>query len=243
MLGYKQDKDYGSTAEEILEGKRKFICEQYDAFAVMFDKKREEFSQKQLEVSLYARALADIVREDMGANQALNVFAGYDAATDFDNAALLTNKDIFKKFSPEEQNKCRESYERIKATVNKFIFKDNKDFTMKDVLRVDGDSSSYIVQLEYKDQVLAIKFPIFASANADNFNSIVSGYMLSVPSSSEKNKFNILTMTLNYKVLADAYLKWYEDTFVSPNKNMGTADPVIPQKDPAQKPNKKSKAN
>lgn len=243
MLGYKQDKDYGSTAEEILEGKRKFICEQYDAFAVMFDKKREEFSQKQLEVSLYARALADIVREDMGANQALNVFADCDAAADFDNAALLINKDIFKKFSPEEQNKCRESYERIKAIINKFIFKDDKEFTMKDVLRVDGDSSSYIVQFEYRDQVLAIKFPIFASANADNFNSIVSGYMLSVPSFSEKNKFNILTMTLNYKVLADTYLKWYEDTFVNPKKNMDTVDPVIPQKDPVQKPNKKSKVN
>ena len=245
MLAYRQDKDYGGTAEEIIEGKKNFICEQYNAFGALYDEKREEVRKRQVEASLYARALVDIVREDMNSNPALNAFAGCDAASDFENAVLLNDQDIFKKFSQEEQKKCNDSYKRISEVVSKTIFKGNPDFTVKSVLKVDNTKAMYLVQLDYKGETLAISVPIFSNADVDNFNSIVAGYTLSVPNPSVKNSFNALVMHLDYTTLMGAYLKWYEDTFGEPKQegSEDLADPAEPKKASAPKASKKSKAN
>ena len=244
MLRYEEDKNYGNTAEEIVEGKKNFICRQYNAFAAMHDKKGEELEQKQVEYALFEKALVDIIKEDMNANPALNIFAGYDAATDFSNAVLLTDKDIFKKFSEEEQKKCRDSYNRIKEVLGKSMFKNYPDFTMKDVLKVDNEPAIYIVQFNYKDKLLSVGIPIFADANTNNFNSIVAGYMLSVPSTSRENSFVTLARNLDYRVISDAYLRWYEDNFKEPEKeNPEEPVPATSEKKPVQKQSKKNKAN
>lgn len=209
MLNYAEDKTYGNNRSEIIEGKRQFIFSQFSMFKKVFDNKREEIKQRDLEAFLAAKMLASIVKEDMASNSAINAFVGHDADKLFSNAILFCDKKLFDKFSKEEQKNCSESYKTVETVISNLILNNDKDFKMDRILKID-DGSAYFVQYDYKGMVVTFSIPVFENATDRNFESFVNGYGVFVPNPTKENTIDPIAFNIDYTQVIKSFYQWYE---------------------------------
>lgn len=171
-----------------------------------FKNKQHEINELTYEKELIEDDIIDVIKTNVH-NSKCGLFWGIRDSIFTDTHRYFWHKDD-NKWSEEDKEKYKTSYEYVIETLKEKFFKDYNDVELIEVVEF-WYGVSYEFTYKYKNQTIRIEVPCYSMANKENYGYLLNGYRALY--AENEYSWNTIAYGVDYRDIIEPLHKWMDE--------------------------------